>query len=123
MNSHLIAGGDFLQLCKKKSYLLLHPLSVLLVTTLLVVQISISQAFQVVPACLLAQFLPCLPFLTSVPQDPSFLFFRIFQVVPWDLEVLSFPFVPSYLVVPLPQWCREIRGDLRGIPFHLTYST
>ena len=95
---------DFLQQCKRKPYFLLHPLSFLPVTTLFVVQISISQAFQMVPACLLARVLPGLffPF--------SFLFFRIFQVVPRDLESPSFLLVPSCHVVLLPLLDQGVRG-------------
>ena len=64
-----------------------------------------------------------LPFLLSVLQDPLFLFFQIFQGVPWDLEDLSFPLVPSCHVVPSLQWDQDIRGDLQDRPSHLTYST
>ena len=57
--------------------LLPHLVSALLATTSLVGQISIFQAFQVVPKHLLAQDLLYLPFLLSVLQDQLFLFFRI----------------------------------------------
>ena len=96
---------------------------------------------QVVPASLLVRVLPGLlyPF--------SFLFFRIFLVVPWDFERPSFPLVPSYHVVLLPLLDQGIRGACRTTsspesfslalegkapwgrgclqvrPFHLTYST
>ena len=50
-------------------------------------------------------------------------FYRIFQVVPWDLESPSFPFVPSCHVVPSIQWNQGVRGVLQDRPFHLTYST
>ena len=51
------------------------------------------------------------------------MFFRIFQVVPWDLKSPSFPLVPSCHVVLLLQWYQGVPGDLQDRPFHLTYST
>ena len=114
---------DFRRPCNKMQYFLPHLVSALLATTSLVEQISIFQAFQVVPACLLAQAPHCFPFLLSVLQDQLFLFFRIFQEVPWDLEDLSFPLVPSCHVVPSLQWDQDIRGVLQDILSHLTYST
>ena len=94
-------------------YFLPHLVSALLATTSLVEQISIFQAFQVVTTRLLAQALLYLPFLLSVLQDQLFLFFQIYQEVPWDLEDLSFLLGPSCHVVPLPQWDQEVRGTCR----------
>ena len=103
--------------------LLPHLVSALLATTSLVEQILIFQAFHVVPTRLLAQAHLYLPFLLSLLRDPLFLFFRIFQEVPWDLEDLSFPLIPSCHVVLSLQWDQDIRGDLQDRPSLLTYST
>ena len=63
---------------------------------------------------------PFSPFRRVRPVIPDF---PDFPVVPWDLEDLSFPLVSSCHVVPSHQWDQDIRGDLRDIPSHLTYST
>ena len=75
---------------------------------------------------------PGIPFGHVPPLSPFSPFGRVrpvipdfpdFPVVPWDLEDLSFPLVPSRHVVASHQWEQDIRGDLRDIPSHLTYST